>query len=74
MSRFAARVALVTRCVALYLTTDFLYTTFLHEERRGARYPHPVYDHTLARNFDGYDFWGEVRYRLVTNSLGFRDE
>jgi hypothetical protein len=27
----------------------------------------------LASNFDGYDVWGDLRYRLVTDSLGFKD-
>ncbi|MDH8404796.1 hypothetical protein QIG58_28150, partial [Klebsiella pneumoniae] len=31
------------------------------------------YHHSLIANFDGYDYWGNNRYRLFTNSLGFKD-
>jgi hypothetical protein len=43
------------------------------ERKRSARVFDPVYDHGLAPRFDGYDVWGEVRYPLVTDSLGFKD-
>jgi hypothetical protein len=43
------------------------------EEARSPRIANPIYDHGLTTNFDGHDVWGEVRYRLVTNSLGFKD-
>jgi hypothetical protein len=43
------------------------------EKQRLARIANPVYDHGFAANFDGYDVWGELRYRLTTNSLGFKD-
>jgi hypothetical protein len=33
----------------------------------------PVYTHTLAANFDGYDTYGGATYPVFTNSLGFRD-
>jgi hypothetical protein len=32
-----------------------------------------VYDHDLAKNFDGDAWWGPFHYRVSTNSLGFRD-
>jgi hypothetical protein len=38
-----------------------------------ARIADPVFHHTLAPNYDGYDRYGERRYRLVTNNLGFKD-
>ena len=38
-----------------------------------ARIANSVYDHGFAADFDGYDVWGELRYRLTTNSLGFKD-
>jgi hypothetical protein len=43
------------------------------EKARSARIADPVYDHGFAANFDGYDIWGEARYRLVTNNFGFKD-
>src|SRR5262249_35712500 len=51
------------------------YSTFTRgqEQARPARIYDPVYDHGLAPKFDGYDVWGEARYRLITNSLGFKD-
>jgi hypothetical protein len=32
-----------------------------------------VYDHDLAKLFDGPGWWGPLRYHVVTNSLGFKD-
>jgi len=62
-------------CLALFLAFDFAYSILVvgEEQSRPARLPNPVYDHGLAANFDGYDVWGEVRYRLITDSLGFKD-
>ncbi|HEX6980813.1 MAG TPA: SGNH/GDSL hydrolase family protein [Alphaproteobacteria bacterium] len=37
------------------------------------RIPDRVFHHTLRPYFDGYDVWGDQRYRVVTNSLGFKD-
>lgn len=33
----------------------------------------PVYNHTLRPKYDGFDIWGARRFRVLTNSLGFRD-
>jgi hypothetical protein len=62
-------------CLALFLVFDFAYSTFTRgqEQERVARIYDPVYDHGLAPKFDGYDLWGEARYRLITNNLGFKD-
>ena len=62
-------------CLALFLVFDFAYSTFTRgqEQARAARVYDPIYDHGLAPKFDGYDIWGEARYRLITNSLGFKD-
>jgi hypothetical protein len=77
---FTVRRALVNTglafyCLLLFLVFDFAWSslTMGEEQARPARIAHPVYDHGFAPNFDGYDVWGEVRYRLVTNSLGFKD-
>src|SRR5258708_6918310 len=61
--------------LGLFLVFDFAYLSLVvgEEKLRLARIANPVYDHGFAANFDGYDVWGEVRYRLITNSLGFKD-
>jgi len=33
----------------------------------------PVYHHTLKPKYDGFDLWGPHRFRILSNSLGFRD-
>ncbi|HZE51793.1 MAG TPA: hypothetical protein VE111_00745 [Bradyrhizobium sp.] len=79
LDHFTLRQALVnagilTYCLALFLLFDFLYSSLtVGADARSPRVADAVYDHGLAANFDGNDFWGEVRYRLVTNSLGFKD-
>ena len=67
--------AMFLYCLALFLVFDFAYSTFTRgqEQARAARVYDPIYDHGLAPKFDGYDIWGEARYRLITNSLGFKD-
>ncbi len=32
-----------------------------------------IYDHDLAKNFEGDAWWGPLRYHVTTDSLGFRD-
>ena len=70
-----ANAGLAVYCVALFLAFDFLYSVFTggEEKQRPARVANPIYDHGLAANFDGYDRWGGVRYRLFTDNLGFKD-
>ena len=67
--------ALVLYCLVLFLIFDFVYSAYStgQERERSARVANPVYDHGLAPNFEGYDIWGEARYPLFTNSLGFKD-
>jgi hypothetical protein len=67
--------ALVLYCLALFLIFDFVYSAYSTGQERGrsARVANAVYDHGLAANFEGYDVWGEARYPLLTNSLGFKD-
>jgi hypothetical protein len=62
-------------CLGLFLLFDFAYSALTRgqEKQRPARVAHPVYDHGFAADFDGYDVWGELRYRLTTDSLGFKD-
>jgi hypothetical protein len=67
--------AMFLYCLGLFLIFDFAYSTFTRgqEQARATRVYDPVYDHGLAPKFDGYDVWGEARYRLITNNLGFKD-
>jgi len=67
--------AMILYCLALFLVFDFLWSSFTRgqEQERVARIYDPVFDHGFAANFDGYDIWGEARYRLITDSLGFKD-
>lgn len=46
---------------------------FLDPGKNELRIYDPAYTHTLKANFDGYDSWGATPFRIVTNSLGFRD-
>lgn len=73
--RLLINTTLVLYCLALFLVFDFLYSAFTmgQEKARSARIANPVYDHGFAADFDGYDIWGEARYRLITNNLGFKD-
>ena len=59
----------------VFLAFDFLYSSLTsgEENERAARIANPVYDHGFAANFDGHDVWGDLRYSLATNSLGFKD-
>jgi len=59
--------------IAIFLALDAGYSSLLHDEGHSSRYPHPAYHHALLPNFDGYDNWGDYRYKVYTNSLGFRD-
>src|SRR3979411_2204100 len=60
-------------CLAIFLVLDFVYSGFLHDEGRSPRIAHPVYHHGLEPNFDGYEHWGDHRFKVYTNSMGFRD-
>ena len=80
LARFSLRRALVyagtsAYCLVLFLAFDFAYSSLTRgeETQRPARIANPVYDHGFAAGFDGHDVWGELRHRLVTNSLGFKD-
>jgi hypothetical protein len=66
---------MVLYSVVLFLIFDFAWSSLTQgqEQQRIARVYDPVYDHGFAANFNGYDVWGEVRYRLMTDSLGFKD-
>lgn len=67
--------AMAVYCVVLFLLFDFAYSSLTtgDEQRRGSRVAHPVYDHGFAAKFEGHEAWGELRYPVITNSLGFKD-
>ncbi len=74
--RILVNSAMLLYCAALWCVFDFLYSTLTMgdgQDHAGRVYV-PAYDHGLAPNFDDYDTWGGVRYRLFANSLGFKDE
>jgi hypothetical protein len=75
LSRAPVWGAMALYCLGLFLLFDFAWSSFTRgeETRRAARIANPVYDHGFSAKFEGYDVWGEVRYPLITNSLGFKD-
>jgi len=75
LRRVLVHTGILVYCLALFLVFDFAYSTLTRGEETGrlARIANPVYDHGFAADFDGYDVWGELRYRLITDSLGFKD-
>jgi hypothetical protein len=75
LKRALVHAGVVVYCVALFLVFDFAYSslTMGQDRERSPRIANPFYDHGFAANFDGYDVWGELRYRLITDSLGFKD-
>lgn len=75
-------VAMVVYCVAIFLLLDLAISTlapgllFTMQRTPGGktlRKPDPVYHHALTPLFDGVDRWGELPYRVYTNSLGLKD-
>lgn len=62
-------------CLMLFLFFDFVWSSFTRGEeiQRAVRIANPVYDHGFSPKFVGHDVWGELRYPLITNSLGFKD-
>lgn len=45
----------------------------LDRAEQNFRIPSTLYHHDLAKMADGLGKWGRLRYRVLTNSLGFRD-
>jgi hypothetical protein len=71
--RVIFHLAMADYCLAIYLVLDLVYSAVLHDEGRSPRIADPIFHHTLAKNYDGYDNWGDTRFKVYTNSLGFRD-
>ena len=72
-SRLLRYALIILYCLAILLAFDFLYSTFIFQKDPSARVADARYSHGLKPNFAGWDTWGPARYRLYTNSLGFRD-
>ena len=77
MFRVGPRIAMAVALVGLAFVTDLLSGRLsrLIDQRseRAYRIPHQYYHHDLRARYDGVTFWGPTRYRVRTNSLGFRD-
>jgi hypothetical protein len=75
LRRGLVRGGMVVYCLGLFLLFDFAWSSLTRgeETQRAARVANPVYDHGFSAKFEGYDVWGELRYPLITNSLGFKD-
>jgi lysophospholipase L1-like esterase len=71
MPRAAVGGLMILYCLGIWLTLDFAYSSLTGTAN--PRVPNPVFNHTLAANFEGYDGWGPLRYKLTTNNLGFKD-
>ena len=74
MKRIALYASLVGYCIGIFLVCDIVFSSLFYRKGEGkARIAHPVFHHALAPNVDSYSVWGEVPYRIKTNSLGFKD-
>ncbi len=75
MSRARTALFVACYCLALFLTFDFIYSTFVLGATKDPpfRVQDARYSHDLLPNFSGFDSWGVTRYPFFTNSLGFRD-
>jgi hypothetical protein len=67
--------SMFTYCLAIFFVLDFAYSSLFKgdERERSPRIASDTYHHGFVPNFDGYDSFGELRYRLFTDSLGFKD-
>src|SRR6201988_2245753 len=67
--------AMLSYCLLLFLLFDFAYSSLTRgdEQRHGSRIAHAVYDHGFVAKFEGHEAWGNLRYPVITNSLGFKD-
>ena len=64
--------------IIIFLFFDFLFgkiivDKFYWKDKETFRTTHPVYHHTIKKNFDGFGFFGGTKYRFCSNSSGFKD-
>lgn len=71
--RLLVGLALLIYCLILFVGFDFVYSAVTAKDPTRYRVFNKKYHHAMAANFDGYDVWGDRTYKLITNSLGFRD-
>ena len=72
-ARLGSGLRVVLYCLAIFFTLDFIYSNVTDAWRRRPGIPSETYHHDLTPNFDGYNQWGRVHYRMFTNSLGLKD-
>src|SRR5260370_35699886 len=74
LRRALVHAVLFVYCLTLFLAFDFAYSSLSGREEKEppGRIANAIYDHGFAANFDGYDFWGGLRYRLIPATLGPR--
>ncbi len=67
----------------IFLFFDFLITFFFISKLNFYDKFYPTQDHRIAnknyhhsfkKNADTIDYWGEYKYKFITNSLGFKDK
>ena len=63
----------IAYCFVILLALDFAYSNFIYDKPERARIRSDRFDHTLKANYQGFDTWGPLRHRLMTNSLGMKD-
>lgn len=69
------KLAIVLLSVGLFLVLDLVAGILVDgDTQRSFRQPHPYYHHGLRPNQNRLTHWGGHRYRMITNSLGFRDK
>jgi hypothetical protein len=73
LRRFLVAFSIGLYGAAIFLALDYGYSRLRQDDGIWPRHWSAVYHHGLVVNFDGWDNWGDVRYRLVTNNLGLRD-
>jgi hypothetical protein len=71
MPRAVVAGLMILYCAGIWLILDFGYAGLTRGEK--PRVANPIFHHTFAANFAGYDEWGDLRHRLFTNNLGFKD-
>jgi hypothetical protein len=73
LRRFLVPLAIGLYSAAIFLALDHGYSRLRQDDGVWPRHWSAAYHHGLIANFEGWDNWGDVRYRLFTNNLGLRD-
>lgn len=61
--------------IDFFLGNKFISIFNLDREKieKNYRVEHPVFHHTLLPDYDGFGYWGNQKYKICTNHLGFKD-